>query len=65
MSGIDKKNTRQQSKKEGKSIAQKDAISTTEALKQAEKDIKKDPDFRPDLEANLDEGKLAKFEGGK
>jgi hypothetical protein len=64
MSGIEK-NTQQQSKKEEKSIAQKDAINTTQALKQAEKDIKKDLDFKPDPEADLDEGELAKFEGGK
>ncbi|MGI8581493.1 MAG: hypothetical protein ACR2KX_04840 [Chitinophagaceae bacterium] len=59
------KNIPQSIKKEEKSIAQKDAINTTQALKQAEKDIKKDLDFKPDPEADLDEGELAKFEGGK
>ncbi len=36
-----------------------------EAHQQAEKDIKKDPDFspKPDAADDLDEGELAQFEG--
>ena len=39
--------------------------NTGEALKQAEKDISKDPDFsaKPDPASDLDEGELARFEG--
>ena len=39
--------------------------NNAEALKQAEKDIKKDRDIspKPDPAADLDEGELARFEG--
>ena len=42
-----------------------DEGNTTEALKQAEKDISKDPDLspEPDPAADLDEGELARLEG--
>ncbi len=45
--------------------AKNDAQSATAALKQAEQDIKKDPDPDPktDATADLDEGELARFEG--
>ena len=42
-----------------------DAGNTGEALKQAEKDISKDPDLspEPDPAKDLDEGELARLEG--
>jgi len=64
MPGIDK-NNRQQNNNEDKRESQNDAISITEALKQAEKDIKKDPALtnKRDPRADLDEGELARLEG--
>lgn len=64
MPGTDK-NNRQQNNNEDKRESQNDAISITEALKQAEKDIKKDPALtnKRDPRADLDEGELARLEG--
>ncbi len=64
MPGTDK-NNRQQNNNEDKRDSQNDAISITEALKQAEKDIKKDPALtnKRDPRADLDEGELARLEG--
>ena len=41
------------------------AENTSEALKQAEKDISRDPDLspKPDPAKDLDEGELARLEG--
>jgi len=65
MPGADK-NNRQQNNNEDKQDSQNDAKSITEALKQAEKDIKKDPALtnKRDPRADLDEGELARL-GGK
>ena len=40
-------------------------VNTSEALKQAEKDISNDPDLspKPDPAKDLDEGELARLEG--
>lgn len=64
MPGTDK-NNRQQNNNEDKRDSQNDAKSITEALKQAEKDIKKDPALtnKRDPRADLDEGELARLEG--
>ena len=64
MPGTDK-NNRQQNNNEDKRNSQNDAKSITEALKQAEKDIKKDPALtnKRDPRADLDEGELARLEG--
>ena len=64
MPGADK-NNRQQNNNEDKRDSQNDAKSITEALKQAEKDIKKDPALtnKRDPRADLDEGELARLEG--
>lgn len=64
MPGTDK-NNRQQNNNEDKRDTQNDAKSITEALKQAEKDIKKDPALtnKRDPRADLDEGELARLEG--
>lgn len=64
MPGTDK-NNRQQNNNEDKQDSQNDAKSITEALKQAEKDIKKDPALtnKRDPRADLDEGELARLEG--
>jgi len=66
MPGTDK-NNRQQNNNEDKRDSQNDAKSITEALKQAEKDIKKDPALtnKRDPRADLDEGELARLEGGR
>jgi hypothetical protein len=57
----DKKNT------ELNKASEKEKLSKTEQVKdafeQAEKDIEKDPDFRPDEDEDLDEGELARKEG--
>jgi hypothetical protein len=57
----DKKNT------ELNKACEKEKLSKTEQVKdafeQAEKDIEKDPDFRPDEDEDLDEGELARKEG--
>lgn len=44
---------------------QNDQQNTAEALKQAEKDLRNDPDLNPkqDPAADLDEGELARLEG--
>jgi hypothetical protein len=64
MPGTDK-NNRQQNNNEDKRDSQNDAKGITEALKQAEKDIKKDPALtnKRDPRADLDEGELARLEG--
>jgi len=64
MPGTDK-NNRQQNNNEDKRDSQTDAINITEALKQAEKGIKKDPALtnKRDPRADLDEGELARLEG--
>jgi len=48
-----------------KAIGKKQGEASAEALVQAEKDIKKDPDLSPKPEpaADLDEGELARLEG--
>lgn len=57
----DKKDT------EPNKASKKEKPSETEQVKdafaQAEKDIEKDPDFRPDEDEDLDEGELARKEG--
>lgn len=58
-------NTDKQHNAEGRKGNQNDPEHTSEALKQAEKDINNDPDFspEPDPAADLDEGELARLEG--
>ncbi len=58
------KNSQKQGKNKDKRTFEKDP-NTTEALTQAEEDIKKDPDFQPDPQVDLDEGELARLEGEK
>ena len=57
----DKKNTEQNkgSEKEMSTEAEK----VNDAFTEAEKDIEKDPEFRPDDDKDLDEGELARKEG--
>jgi len=64
MPGTDKKAATPNGSEE-KEVIKNDAESVTAALKQAEQDIKKDPDLgqKPDSAADLDEGELARFEG--
>lgn len=49
------------SEKENSSGLKTDQVK--DAFGQAEKDIEKDPDFRPDEDEDLDEGELARKEG--
>jgi hypothetical protein len=46
-----------------KNNAGKEHQQTEKAFEQAEEDIEKDPDMRPDEDENLDEGELARKEG--
>ncbi len=59
----DKKDPEQDkaSEKENSSGLKTDQVK--DAFGQAEKDIEKDPDFRPDEDEDLDEGELARKEG--
>lgn len=59
------KNTAQENTVKDKKNLQSDREKTVlQAHKQAEKDIEKDPDLQPDPAADLDEGELARLEGG-
>ncbi len=59
------KNSPSQKVGENKTETKIDSKSATAALKQAEEDIKNDPDLeqKPDASTDLDEGELARFEG--
>ena len=59
------KNTLQQNTGEEKPDTPNDADSIAESFKQAEKDIKKDPDMatKPNPTDDPDKGELARFEG--
>jgi hypothetical protein len=46
-----------------KNNAGKEHQQTEKAFEQAEEDIEKDPDMRPDEDEHLDEGELARKEG--
>lgn len=63
MQSINKNNLGDQS--DDRKVSQNDPEHTSEALKQAEMDISKDPDLSPapDPAADLDEGELARLEG--
>ncbi len=63
MPGTEKNSIHQNTEKDKRDV-QDDEIQIAESLKQAGKDIQKDPDLarNTDPAANLDEGELARFE---
>ena len=57
----DKKNTEQNKGAEKEMSTEAEKVN--DAFTEAEKDIEKDPEFRPDDDKDLDEGELARKEG--
>ena len=57
----DKKNTEQNKGAEKENPTEAEQVK--DAFTEAEKDIEKEPEFRPDDDEDLDEGELARKEG--